>query len=209
MPDKDNCLPITDEEYFGDDIVGRFVEFIKVVYGEKDLEENLDFIARSLGVKGQNSREIIRNYFLNDFMTDHLKLYQKRPIYWMFDGGKSNGFKALVYLHRYNADTVGTVRTEYLHKTQVSIEMALKSAEYVIENASGSEKSRATKLITKYTKQLAEIKQYDEAMAHIANQRIELDLDDGVKVNYDKFQGIEVTQEGRKTQKIDLLTKIK
>ena len=209
MPDKDNCLPITDEEYFGDDIVGRFVEFIKVVYGEKDLEENLEFIARSLGVKGQNSREIIRNYFLNDFMTDHLKLYQKRPIYWMFDGGKSNGFKALVYLHRYNADTVGTVRTEYLHKTQVSIETALKSAEYVIENASGSEKSRATKLITKYTKQLAEIKQYDEAMAHIANQRIELDLDDGVKVNYDKFQGIEVTQEGRKTQKIDLLTKIK
>ena len=180
-----------------------------VRYGEDTLEENLDFIAKALGNKGDTSREVIRNYFLNDFMADHLKIYQKRPIYWMFDSGKANGFKALIYLHRYNADTVGTVRTEYLHKTQQSIETALKSSEYIAENATGSEKSKATKLITKYTKQLAEIKQYDEAMAHIANQRIELDLDDGVKVNYEKFQGVEVAQEGKKAQKIDLLTKIK
>lgn len=207
--DRDNCIPITDEEYFQDDIVGRFVEFIKVVYGADTLEENLDFIANALGNKGDTSRAVIRNYFLNDFMADHLKVYQKRPIYWMFDSGKANGFKALIYLHRYNTDTVGTVRTEYLHKTQQSIENAMKSAEYIADNAAGSEKSKATKLITKYTKQLAEIKQYDEAMAHIANQRIKLDLDDGVKVNYEKFQGVEVAQEGKKAQKIDLLAKIK
>ena len=210
IPNIDNCIPITDEEYFDDDIVGKFVEFVKVVYGEENLEENLDFIANTLGNKGDTSRDVIRNYFLNDFMKDHLKVYQKRPIYWMFDSGRANGFKALVYLHRYNSDTVGMVRTDYLHKTQQSIETALKSAEYVAENAvSGSEKSKATKLITKYTKQLAEIKQYDEAMAHVANQRIDIDLDDGVIVNYEKFQGVEVAQEGKKALKVNLLVKIK
>ena len=209
IPDIDNVIPITDEEYFLEDIIGRFCQWLKVVYGEETLEDNLDFIAKALGNKGDTSRDVIRNYFLNDFMTDHLKIYQKRPIYWMFDSGKANGFKALVYLHRYNQDTVGTVRTEYLHKTQKAIEQAMQRAEYVKENGSGSEKAKATKQITKYIKQLAEIKFYDEAMAHIANQRIALDLDDGVKVNYEKFQGVEVAQEGKKALKIDLLAKIK
>ena len=208
-PDKDNIIPICDEEYFSDDIVSRFCEWIKIVYGEKTLETNLDFIANALGNKGDTSREVIRNYFLRDFYADHLKVYQKRPIYWSFDSGKQNGFKALIYMHRYDADTVGRVRTDYLHKAQKYVETAMQSAQYTIDNAtSASEKSKATKAVTKYTKQLAEMKIYDEAIAHVANQRIEIDLDDGVKVNYAKFQGVEVAQEGKKALKIDLLAKI-
>lgn len=209
IPDADNIIPITDEEYFSDDIVGRFCEWLKVVYGEDSLEENLDFIAQALGNKGDTSREVIRNYFLNDFIKDHMKIYQKRPIYWLFDSGKANGFKALIYMHRYNPDTVGTVRTEYLHKAQKAIEQAMERATYIGSNGSGSEKAKAAKQITKYTKQLAEIHTYDEAMAHIANQRIDIDLDDGVKVNYEKFQGVEVAQEGKKALKVDLLAKLK
>ena len=210
LPDDDNCIPITDEEHFPDDIVVRFVEFVKIAYGEDTLKENLDFIANALGNKGDTSREVIRNYFLKDFYTDHLKVYQKRPIYWLFDSGKQNGFKALIYMHRYDADTVGRVRTDYLHRAQKYVETAMQSAQYTIDNASSaSEKSKATKAVTKYTKQLAEMKIYDEAIAHIANQRIEIDLDDGVKVNYAKFQGIEVAQEGKKALKVDLLAKLK
>ncbi len=210
IPDKDNCIPITDEEYFSDDIVSRFVEFVRTVYGADTLEENLDFIANALGNKGDTSREVIRNYFLKDFYADHLKVYQKRPIYWMFDSGKQNGFKALIYMHRYDADTVGRVRTDYLHRAQKYVETAMQSAQYTIDNASSaSEKSKATKAVTKYTKQLAEMKIYDEAIAHIANKRIEIDLDDGVKVNYEKFQGVEVAQEGKKALKVDLLAKLK
>ena len=209
IPDDDNCIPITDEEYFSDDIVARFVEFVKTVYGADTLEENLDFIANALGNKGDTSREVIRNYFLKDFYVDHLKIYQKRPIYWLFDSGKQNGFKALIYMHRYDADTVGRVRTDYLHRAQKYVETAMQSAQYTIDNASSaSEKSKATKAVTKYTKQLAEMKIYDEAIAHIANKRIEIDLDDGVKVNYEKFQGVEVAQEGKKALKVDLLAKI-
>lgn len=213
-PDKDNIIPISDEEYFSDDIVLRFCEWVKIVYGEKSLETNLDFIAKALGNKGNTSREVIRNYFLNDFFKDHCNTYSvtgsgKRPIYWMFDSGKQNGFKALIYMHRYDADTVGRVRTDYLHKVQKYVETAMQSAQYTIDNAtSASEKSKATKAVTKYTKQLAEMKIYDEAIAHVANQRIEIDLDDGVKVNYAKFQGVEVAQEGKKALKVDLLAKI-
>ncbi len=207
--DYDNVIPITDEEYFSDDIVNRFIEFVKIVYSADTLEENLDFIANALGNKGDTSREVIRNYFLKDFYVDHLKVYQKRPIYWLFDSGKQNGFKALIYMHRYDADTVGRVRTDYLHKAQKYVETAMQSAQYTIDNAtSTSEKSKATKAVTKYTKQLAEMKIYDEAIAHVANQRIEIDLDDGVKVNYAKFQGVEVAQEGKKALKVDLLAKI-
>lgn len=214
MPDFDNIIPITDEEYFTDDIVGLFEDFIKEVYGKDTLEKNLIFVAEALGNKGDTSREVIRNYFLNDFFKDHCNTYSvtgsgKRPIYWLFDSGKQNGFKALIYMHRYDADTVGRVRTDYLHKAQKYVETAMQSAQYTIDNAtSASEKSKATKAVTKYTKQLAEMKIYDEAIAHVANQRIEIDLDDGVKVNYAKFQGVEVAQEGKKALKIDLLAKI-
>ena len=214
QPDQDNCIPITDEEYFSDDIVSRFCEWVKIVYGEKSLETNLDFIAKALGNKGNTSREVIRNYFLNDFFKDHCNTYSvtgsgRRPIYWLFDSGKQNGFKALIYMHRYDTDTVGRVRTDYLHKAQKYVETAMQSAQYTIDNAtSASEKSKATKAVTKYTKQLAEMKIYDEAIAHVANQRIEIDLDDGVKVNYAKFQGVEVSQEGKKALKVDLLAKM-
>lgn len=213
-PDRDNIIPICDEEYFSDDIVSRFCEWVKIVYGEKSLETNLDFIAKALGNKGNTSREVIRNYFLNYFFNDHCNTYSvtgsgKRPIYWLFDSGKQNGFKALIYMHRYDDDTVGRVRTDYLHKAQKYVETAMQSAQYTIDNAtSASEKSKATRAVTKYTKQLAEMKIYDEAIAHVANQRIEIDLDDGVKVNYAKFQGVEVAQEGKKALKVDLLAKI-
>lgn len=214
IPDKDNIIPITDEEYFEGDIVTRFCDWLKTAFGTKSFDTNMDFIANELGNKGDTSREVIRNYFLNDFFKDHCNTYSvtgsgKRPIYWLFDSGKQNGFKALIYMHRYDADTVGRVRTDYLHKAQKYVETAMQSAQYTLDNASSSsEKSKATKSITKYTKQLAEMQIYDEAIDHIANQRIEIDLDDGVKVNYAKFQGVEVAQEGKKALKVDLLAKI-
>ena len=209
LPDTDNIIPILDTEYFEDDIVGRFVEFIKVTFGEETLEENLDFIAEALKNKGNTSREIIRSYFLNDFYKDHLKTYKKLPIYWLFDSGKNNGFKVLIYMHRYEPDTVARVRTDYLHKTQKALETAIASNERIIENStSASEKAKAVKSKNILVKQLEETRKYDEALAHVANQKIAIDLDDGVKVNYAKFQGVEVSGEGKKDKKIDLLKKI-
>ncbi|MEN6552894.1 MAG: BREX-1 system adenine-specific DNA-methyltransferase PglX [Methanobacterium sp.] len=209
IPDDDNIIPILDTEYFEDDIVGRFVEFVKVAFGEDTLEENLDFIAQALKKKGNTSREVIRNYFLTDFYKDHVKTYKKHPIYWLFDSGRNNGFKALIYMHRYEGDLVARVRTDYLHKTQKALETAIAHNDRIIETStSASEKSKAVKAKNKLVKQLEETKKYDEALAHVANQKIEIDLDDGVKVNYAKFQGIEVSIEGKKAKKIDLLKKI-
>lgn len=203
IPDKDNCIPITDEVYFGDDIVGQFVGWMKKAFGEENLEENLDFIAKALGNKGTTSREVIRNYFLNDFMKDHIKIYQKRPIYWLFDSGKQNGFKALVYMHRWNADTVGNLRVEYLHKMQHTYEREIIRMQETIDNSSDSrEVSKATKRKDKLQKQLKETKDYDAKLAHIALSRIEIDLDDGVKVNYEKVQT------GRDGKKMQILAKI-
>ncbi len=202
IPD-DNCIPITDTRYFEDDIVGRFVEFVKVVYGEDTLEENLDFIAQALGNKGNSSREIIRNYFLNDFFKDHCKIYQKRPIYWLFDSGKQNGFKALIYIHRYNADTIGNLRVEYLHKVQRIYESEIEREQDTIENTKNPREKKASEnRKEKLQRQLKETKEYDAKIAHIALSRIEIDLDDGVKVNYDKVQT------GRNGKKLDVLAKI-
>lgn len=212
--DDDAIIPITDEEYFDDDIVTRFVEFIRTVYGNKSLESNLDFIAKALGNKGNTSREVIRNYFLNDFFKDHCSTYSvtgsgKRPIYWLFDSGKQNGFKCLIYMHRYTSDTVGLIRSVYLKKAQDAIEASLKNAEYAIANTeSAVDRAANTRKRDKYVKQLAEIKPYYQALSHMAMQRIDIDLDDGVKVNYAKFQGVEVGGEGEKKQTIDLLAKI-
>lgn len=203
LPDKDNCIPITDEAYFEDDIVGQFVGWMKKVFGEENLEANLDFIAKALGNKGVTSREVIRNYFLNDFMKDHIKIYQKRPIYWLFDSGKQNGFKALVYMHRWNADTVGNLRVEYLHKMQHTYEREITRMQETIDNSRDSrEVSKATKRKDKLQKQLKETKDYDAKLAHIALSRIEIDLDDGVKVNYEKVQT------GRDGKKMQILAKI-
>ena len=209
IPDDDNIIPVLDTEYFEDDIVGRFVEFVKVCFGEETLEENLDFIAGALKKKGKTSREIIRNYFLNDFFKDHLQLYKKCPIYWQFDSGKQNAFKCLVYMHRYDPTIVARVRTDYLHKTQKAIELNLVHCDNIIDNSSNkSEISKATQDKSKYIKQLDEIRTYDEALRHLSTQNIKIDLDDGVKVNYAKFQKVEVSIEGEKPKKINLLKNI-
>lgn len=197
VPDEDNCIPITDEEYFEDDIVGLFCAWLKKVYGEDTLEENLDFIANALGNKGKTSREVIRNYFLTDFIKDHIKTYQKRPIYWLFDSGKQNGFKALVYMHRWNADTIGNVRVEYLHRIQRVYEKEITRMQEIIDNShDNKEISNATKRKEKLQKQIKETKDYDAKIAHLALSRIDIDLDDGVKVNYEKVQ----TADGKKMQ---------
>lgn len=194
IPDADNIIPITDEEYLEDDIVSRFCTWVKTAFGAKSLETNLDFIAKALGNKGDTSREIIRNYFLNDFFKDHCNTYSvtgsgKRPIYWLFDSGKQNGFKALVYLHRYNADTIGNVRVDYLYRMQRVYESEIGRMQDTIDNSKNSrEVSLATKRKEKLQKQLKECREYDEKIGHLALARIELDLDDGVKVNYRKVQ---------------------
>jgi hypothetical protein len=203
VPDKDNCIPITDEEYFDDDIVGRFIEFVKCVYGVDTLEENLDFVAKSLDNKGNTSREIIRNYFVKDFYKDHVKTYQKRPIYWMYDSGMQDGFKALVYMHRYTADTTGIVRVDYLHKMQKIYMNEIERMQEMVDNSANSrEVVQAEKRKEKLIKQLKETKEYDEKIAHLALSRIEINLDDGVKMNYEKVQ----TSQDKK--KLNILGKI-
>ena len=187
--DADNILPITDEEYLDDDIVSRLCDWLKVVYGADTLEENLDFIAGALENKGNSSREIIRSYFLKDFFKDHCKTYQKRPIYWLFDSGKQNGFKALIYLHRYTPDTIGNLRVDYLHKMQRVYESEINRMQDMIDHSTNArEVAASTKRKEKLQKQLKECRDYDEMIAHLALSRIELDLDDGVKVNYEKIQ---------------------
>lgn len=214
MPDEDAIIPITDEEYFKDDIVARFVDFIRIVYGEETLEKNLKFIADALGNKGNTPRAVIRNYFLNDFYKDHCNTYSvtgsgKRPIYWLFDSGKQNGFKALIYIHRYTPDTVGLIRSVYLHNAQAAIQNSLQNSEYIISTTtSATERARETRKRDKYVKQLNELRPYYQALSHIALQRIPIDLDDGVKKNYQLFQGVEISMEGKKKQTIDLLAKL-
>jgi len=202
-PDKDNIIPITDEEYFEDDIVGLFCAFLKKSFGSDTLEENLDFIAKALGSKGNTSREVIRNYFLKDFFKDHCKVYQKRPIYWLFDSGKEDGFKALIYMHRYNEDTIGNLRIDYLHRMQRVYESEITRMQDMIDNSNNArEVAAATKRKEKLTRQLKITKEYDEKIAHLALARISIDLDDGVKVNYDKVQT------GTDGKKLDVLAKI-
>lgn len=198
IPDSDNCIPITDEEYFEDDIVGLFCAWLKKVYGEMTLEENLSFIADALGNKGNTSREVIRNYFLNDFIKDHIKTYQKRPIYWLLDSGKQNGFKALCYMHRWNADTTGNMRVEYLHRMQRVYEKEIERMQEIIDSSrDNKEIANATKRKEKLQKQIKETKEYDAKVAHLALSRIDIDLDDGVKVNYEKVQ---TAPDGKKMQ---------
>lgn len=189
LPDADNIIPICDDDYFPDDITTRFEQFVKTVYGEETLEENLKFVADALGGKG-SPREVIRGYFLNDFYADHLKTYQKRPIYWLFDSGKKNGFKALIYLHRYRRDTVARIRTDYVHELQSRYHTALADLEERAAKASGGERVKLNKALTKLKDQSLELQKYEEKIHHLADQMIEIDLDDGVKVNYAKFQDV-------------------
>ena len=187
--DKDNIIPISDDEYFEDDIVGRFVKFVEVVYGKDTLDENLKFIADALGGKGQ-PKDVIRNYFLNDFYSDHCKIYQKRPIYWLFDSGKKNGFKALIYMHRYQPDTIARIRTDYVHEQQARYRTAIADLETRIANASTGERVKLNKQLKTLNDQATEIHEYEEKIHHLADQMISIDLDDGVKVNYAKFQDV-------------------
>jgi len=189
LPDRDNVIPICDDEYFDDDIVARFVRFIEVVCGKETLDENLRFIADALGGSGQ-PKDIIRSYFLNDFYADHLKIYQKRPIYWLFDSGKKGGFKALIYMHRYQPDTIARIRTDYVFEQQARYRTAIADLEQRMANASTSERVKLTKQLQKLQMQDAEIRAYEEKIHHLADQMIPIDLDDGVKHNYEIFKDV-------------------
>lgn len=189
MPDSDNVLPITDDEYFDDDIVRYFIDFVRTVYGEGTLEQNLAFIAEALGGKG-TSREVIRTYFLKDFFKDHCQTYKKRPIYWLFDSGKKNGFKCLVYMHRYQPDLLARIRTDYMHEQQERYRAQIGYANDALVSAECGERVRLDKRIKKLNDQLKETVAYEEKLHHLADQMIKIDLDDGVKVNYAKFQDV-------------------
>ena len=186
IPDDDNVIPITDDEYFEDDIVGRFINWLKVVYGEETLDENLQFIANALGGRG-TAKEVIRKYFVNDFYKDHCKIYQKRPIYWLFDSGKKNGFKALIYMHRYASDTIARIRTDYVHEQQARYRTLLATHEQRLDAASTKERVAINKEIAMYKDKESELHTYEEKIHHLADQMISIDLDDGVKNNYAIF----------------------
>ena len=187
--DYDGILPICDDEYFEDDIVGKFIEFVRIAYGEDTLEENLKFIASALGGKG-TAREVIRSYFLNDFYADHLKIYQKRPIYWMFDSGKKNGFKALVYMHRYQPDLLARMRTDYVHEQQERYRTQMEAVEDAKKSAPKSEEIKLDKKLANLRAQSLEIADFEEKIHHLADMMISINLDDGVKVNYAKFEEV-------------------
>ena len=189
MPDGDNVLPITDDEYFDDDIVRYFIDFVRTVYGEETLEQNLAFIAEALGGKG-TSREVIRTYFLKDFYKDHCQTYKKRPIYWLFDSGKKNGFKCLVYMHRYQPDLLARIRTDYVHEQQERYRAQIGYANDALAGAERGERVRLDKRVKKLNDQLKETIAFEEKLHHLADQMIKIDLDDGVKVNYAKFQDV-------------------
>lgn len=212
IPTTDNILVIADNNYFEDDIVSRFVDFIRISFGEETLEENLDYIAESLGQKtSETARQTIRRYFLKDFYKDHVKSYKKRPIYWLFDSGRQNGFKALIYIHRYDPDTVSRVRTDYLHKLQKIYEAEVARTDLYLENDVIRSREKATRIKKKESlnKKIKECMDYEQIIANVANQKIEIDLDDGIKENYNKFQGIEISRnEGKKPQVYNLLSKI-
>lgn len=189
VPDSDNIIPICDDDYFDDDITGRFVKWVETVYGSETLEENLKFVADALGGKG-TPREVIRSYFLNDFYADHLKTYQKRPIYWLFDSGKKNGFKALIYMHRYQSDLLARMRTDYVHEQQERYRTQLAHLADAIEHAGAAERVKLTKQQKKIQEQALEIQKYEEKIHHLADRNIQIDLDDGVKHNYELFADV-------------------
>jgi len=194
--DKDGIIPVLDKEYFDDDIVARFVEFVRVIFGEENSEENLKYIADALiegGTSGQDTaRETIRRYFLFDFIKDHTSEYNKCPIYWLFQSdGRGKAFNALIYMHRYDKGTVSRVRTDYLHELQNKIESEKVRLQNIINSdLSGRQRTQAKKELETLEKQTAELKEYDQKLNHLANQQIEIDLDDGVKENYAKFDEV-------------------
>ncbi|MEC2303580.1 MULTISPECIES: BREX-1 system adenine-specific DNA-methyltransferase PglX [Heyndrickxia] len=190
--DKDNILPILPGPYFEDDIVSRFIEFVRITFGEDNLNENLDFVADALGrKKGETAKETLRRYFLNDFYKDHVQTYKKRPIYWLFTSGKEKAFNCLIYMHRYDKTTLSRIRTDYLHEYQIRLDAEKQDLLNIIDgDSTAKEVSNAKKQLKSLDKKIAELKQYDELLHHMADMQIEIDLDDGVKVNYEKFKGL-------------------
>lgn len=189
IPDDDNVVPITDEEYFDDDLSSFICAWLKKAFGRENFEANLEFLTDALGTRGTTSREKLRNYFLKNFYKDHCKTYQKRPIYWLFDSGKGNGFKALVYLHRYDENTIGRVRADYLHRMERIYSNEVNRMQDVIDHShSAHEVSVAEKRLEKMKKQIKECQDYDAKLGHLALDQIHLDLDDGVRINYRKVQ---------------------
>ncbi len=189
LPDENNVLPVTDDEYFSDDVVARFVDFVRVAYGAETLEENLRFVADALGGKG-TPREVIRAYFLKDFYADHCQTYKKRPIYWLFDSGKKCGFRCLVYMHRYRPDLIARIRTEYVLPQQERYRARLARIDDSAAIAEGRQKAALAKEKKRVSDQAAELAAYEEKIHHLADQMIAIDLDDGVKVNYAKFADV-------------------
>lgn len=193
-PDADNIIPIVDDEYFHDDIVTLFVDFLKTVYGEDTLEENLAFVSHALGGKG-TPRDIIRDYFLNSFYDDHCNAYSitgsgRRPIYWLFDSGKNNAFKCLIYIHRYQSDTIARIRTDYVHELQARYRTAIEELSVRVDASNGAEKTKLSKKLNTIKKQEEELHVYEEKIHHLADQMIKIDLDDGVKNNYELFKDV-------------------
>jgi type II restriction/modification system DNA methylase subunit YeeA len=194
LPDSDNVIPITENEYFENDIVSRFIDFVKTVYGEETLNENVDFIAETLVKKNnETSRERIRRYFMDEFFIDHCKVYQKRPIYWLIDSGKNKGFRTLIYLHRYNKETLANVRLNYLLELQGKYINEEKQIERYLDNGTltSAEKKKYTKELQMLSQKQNELVSFDKVLDELANNKeINLELDDGVVENYKKLQPI-------------------
>ena len=193
LPDEFGIIPITDEKDFSNDIVEKVKEFIKFVYGEESLKDNLNFIAEALGNKDNKSaEEIIRTYFIKDFYSDHLQRYQKRPIYWLMNSGKKNAFSCLFYMHRYEPLTVARVRADYLIPYQEMLENKRKFIERQLsdDDISAKEKKNIEKQLKELDTLLKELREYANEVKHIAEQKISLDLDDGVNINYEKLGAI-------------------
>src|SRR5690625_3339699 len=190
--DENNILPILPGAYFEDDIVTRFINFVKVTYGEDTLEENLNFVADAIGRrKNETAREALRRYFLNNFYKDHVQTYKKRPIYWLFTSGKERAFNCLIYMHRYDKTTLSRIRTDYLHEVQTRYESERQDLQAIIEgDATAKEIRDATRNLKAVDRKLDELKAYDEKLHHLADMQMEIDLDDGVKKNYQQFAGL-------------------
>ncbi|ODH02524.1 restriction endonuclease [Nostoc sp. KVJ20] len=189
---SDAIIPITDQAYFDNDIVTRFIEFLRVAYSPETLTENLNFIANALTLKnGESAQERIRRYFLQEFISDHIQTYKKRPIYWLFTSGKKRAFGALLYLHRYSEDALARIRTDYVLELQVKLDGEIARAQQQLDNTSSSAaKKAATNRLKELQAQQLELRDYQAKLQTQADARINLDLDDGVAYNYTRFKGL-------------------
>ena len=209
-PDDDGIIPIYTQLGMADGLTTKIIKLIKHIYGEDTYKENIDFVAHALGKNSNESSEETLNRYLNEgFYADHLKIYQKRPIYWMFSSGKNNAFKCLIYLHRYTEDTLAIINSKYFLNESARLNAEVNETRMQMESADGKDKIRLEKLYKVLSARQKEMIDYGQILDHMANQYIKLDLDDGVKVNYEKFQNIEVVNENGAKVKKDLLVPIK